>query len=122
MREVLVVDDSRVARSIARRFLEGAGHRVREAASIDEGWAVLLGGSQVDLVLLDWNMPGGNGLELLNRMRAEASTAHVPVVFATSEVDVVHVAYAQEAGANAYITKPFTEARLLEAVDRALLS
>ena len=119
MLDILVVDDSRVARSIARRFLEAGGHRVSEASSVDEGWSLLLGEGQVDLVLLDWNMPGGNGLELLNRMRAEPMTMSVPVVFATSEVDVVHVAYAQEAGANAYITKPFTEEALLAAVHKA---
>lgn len=116
----MVVDDSRVARAIARRFLEAGGYSVIEASSVDEGWSRLLEHPGIGLVLLDWNMPGGNGLQLLTRMRAEESTSRTPVVFATSEVDVVHVSYAQEAGASDYITKPYTHELLLAAVQSAL--
>lgn len=112
MAKVLVVDDSRIARAIARQVLTGAGLDVVEAGSVATALDTL-DSDTVDLILVDWNMPGGNGLDLVYALRARASTATTPIVFATSEADPQRAQYAQEAGANGYIVKPYTGPQLL---------
>lgn len=120
MARVLVVDDSRVARLMSRRLLEKLGHEVTESSSVDEAWQALSGPALVDLVLLDWNMPGGNGLTLVSLMQETTATSRIPVVFATSDTDIIHQEYAAEAGASGYIVKPFTAEQLGQAVQSAL--
>lgn len=119
MADILVVDDSRLARTIARRYLEAANHLVTEAESVHQAWE-LIQASPPDLVLLDWNMPGGNGLELAQLLASQEETLRVPVVFATSEVDVLHQEWAQAAGAQAYLVKPYTAEQLSLVVNSAL--
>lgn len=120
MADVLVVDDSRLARAVARQALTRAGMGVREAGSVAGALEVIHAGVQVDLVLLDWNMPGGNGLELVYALRAETATADLPIVFATSEADPQRAHYAASAGADGYIVKPYRPEQLLAVIEPLL--
>ncbi|WP_428392552.1 response regulator [Lichenicoccus sp.] len=111
-RRVLVVDDSRVVRKIARGMLETAGFAVDEAGDGAEALNRLRA-CPVDAVLLDWNMPVMNGIECLRGLRAEFGDNNPVVILCTTENDPGFIVSAIEAGAQEYIMKPFDEAILL---------
>jgi len=102
----LVVDDSRVIRKVARRILEDLGFEVAEAADGTEalGWCRTV---TPHLILLDWNMPGMNGLEFLKLLRGAPGGDGPRVVFCSAENDLERVREALSAGADEYIMKPF---------------
>ncbi|MGK7867245.1 response regulator [Falsiroseomonas sp. E2-1-a20] len=105
-RHCLVVDDSRVVRKAARRFLEGFGFTVREAADGQEAMEAcreLL----PEIVLLDWNMPVMDGLTFLKAARAEFDADHPVIVLCTTEIGLDRIVTALEAGAQEYVMKPF---------------
>lgn len=106
MNTCLVVDDSRVIRKVARRILEDLGFEVAEAA---DGIEALAWCSAVmpDLILLDWQMPGMDGMEFLLKLRAEPQGHRPKVVFCSAETDLARIREALEAGADEYIMKPF---------------
>ena len=109
--ECLVVDDSRVVRKAARRFLEGFGCQVREA---EDGARALEAcrASLPDLVLLDWNMPVLDGLGFLRAARAEYGPDRPVVMLCTTENTQEKILEALEAGAQEYVMKPFDAAIL----------
>lgn len=102
---VLVVDDDGALRLLFRQALKQAGIGAVEASSGDEALAVLAA-HQVSVVLLDNQMPGTSGLEVLRAIRARAETATLPVVLVTGETEVADRIRGLEAGANDYLTKP----------------
>jgi two-component system chemotaxis response regulator CheY len=106
MKTCLVVDDSRVIRTVARRILEQLDFTVTEAVDGKDA----LGACQKqmpDAVLLDWNMPVMNGLDFLRALRKAPGGDKPVVVFCTTENDMSRIQAAIEAGANEYIMKPF---------------
>ena len=111
-RRVLVVDDSRVVRKIARGMLEAAGFAVDEAADGAEALQRLRE-RPADAVLLDWNMPVMNGIECLRALRTEFGDDNPVVILCTTENDPGSIVSAIEVGAQEYIMKPFDEAILL---------
>jgi two-component system chemotaxis response regulator CheY len=102
----LVVDDSRVVRTVARRILQANGFTVVEA---EDGQKALDACRHAlpDCVLLDWNMPVMNGIEFLRALRAESGPEHPVVVFCTTENDMAFIEQAIENGAQEFIMKPF---------------
>jgi two-component system, chemotaxis family, chemotaxis protein CheY len=106
MKNCLVVDDSRVIRTVARRILEELDFGVREASDGQEALNACRE-KMPDAILLDWNMPVMNGIEFLRALRRERDGTAPIVVFCTTENDVKHISEAMEAGANEYIMKPF---------------
>ena len=112
---VLVVDDNARNRMVIEGHLEAAGHRVVSAAS-GERAVELFEEIQPALVLLDILMPGMDGFELLERLETES-----PVIFITARPDERSRARARQAGAIAYLTKPFQMSALREAL-RSVLS
>jgi two-component system chemotaxis response regulator CheY len=112
MKSCLVVDDSRVVRTVARRILQDLSFEVREATNGQEAMIACL--SQMpDVVLLDWNMPVMNGIEFLRALRAVPGGEAPVVVFCTTESDIAHIRQAIDLGANEYIMKPF-DSEILE--------
>jgi two-component system chemotaxis response regulator CheY len=106
MKNCLVVDDSRVIRTVARRILEELDFGVREAADGQEALSACRA-DMPDAILLDWNMPVMNGIEFLRALRRETGGGEPIVVFCTTENDLKHISEAMQAGANEYIMKPF---------------
>jgi DNA-binding response OmpR family regulator len=87
-------------------LLEAEGYSVRRAASADEAFALAVE-SPPELVLSDVSMPGGDGLALLSRLRAEKKTARVPVILMSGvRADVDDQAEGLEQGADDYLPKP----------------
>lgn len=102
---VLVVDDMPANRSVLCRQLELHNYG---AISVDSGEAALdlISKSHPDIVLLDYMMPNMNGIEVLKRLRADPSTADLPVIMVTARAENQATVDALEAGADDYVTKP----------------
>jgi len=115
MIKALVVDDSRAIRMILRRILTEEGYEVCEAGNGQDALEVMqVEMRAVSLVLIDWNMPGMNGLDLLKQLRLCGELASVKVIMVTTEAELGHMASALEAGADEYVMKPFTKEILRE--------
>ncbi len=114
--EILVVDDDPAIRSALRRALEGAGHVVQEAADAAEGLA-RLDPRATDVVLLDINLPGLDGLDALERFREQAPVT--AVIMVTGEATLANAMRAGQRGAYDFIEKPPDLPHLLGVVAEA---
>jgi diguanylate cyclase (GGDEF)-like protein len=123
---ILVVDDSNVSRLLLQRLLERGGFGPTiGAVSAEESYAILgLDGGEartdVELVLMDVELPGVRGYEACRRLRAEDRLRHVPVLMVTANLGPEHVQEAFNSGARDYIGKPVQEVELLARVGAAL--
>ena len=117
---VLVIDDDRVQLIAARRLLEGAGFRVDEAADGETALAKLVSGHGYSLAILDYSMPGLDGLAVLKRLRSEPATRSLPVIVATAREDEGLEASLMNEGADDYIRKPLVPARFTARVNAVL--
>lgn len=105
----LVIDDSAATRGIIKQMLGGLGFTTFEAGDGREGLARLREVGNMDLVLVDWNMPEMDGIEFLRALRADKFFAALPVVMVSTNNDAEKIAASLEAGANEYVMKPFNE-------------
>jgi two-component system chemotaxis response regulator CheY len=105
----LVIDDSAVTRGIIKQILSPLGFEVFEAGDGREGLDRVRDIGALDLILLDWNMPGMDGIEFLRILRARTALAGLPVMMVSSNNEAANIAASLDAGANEYIMKPFTE-------------
>jgi two-component system chemotaxis response regulator CheY len=111
MKACLVVDDSSVVRLVARRILETMDFAVEEAADGSEALTAC-GVRMPDLVLLDWDMPNRNGLDMLKALRAMPGGDTPMVMFCASQNDPARITEALAAGAAEFVMKPFDGAIL----------
>jgi two-component system, chemotaxis family, chemotaxis protein CheY len=110
MSQAMVVDDSRTIRRILTRTLQDLGYETVEAGNGVEAWDTLRTQSkEVNLILLDWNMPEMTGIEFLRKLRAEPRYAAIKLMMVTTETQCEQMVEALEAGANEYVMKPFTK-------------
>jgi CheY-like chemotaxis protein len=116
---VLVVDDDPNARMLCAINLQLEGLEVLEAADGRRGLARARLESP-DLVVTDVAMPGLNGFELAEALRGDQSTAQIPLIFLSGELDAGSAARAHSLGALAYVTKPFDPPALAKLVAEAL--
>ena len=114
---VMIVDDDDSMRRAARRLVRSFGLGVDTFASAEDFLASGRLGETACLVL-DVHMPGLSGIELQSKLIAEGH--HIPVIFITAFADEKTQARALEAGAYAYLIKPFNEDDLLDGIRRAL--
>lgn len=105
----LVIDDSRTVRTIIRKILTEVGLEVIEAGNGREGLDQLERSPEVDIVLVDWNMPEMNGLEFIVAVRADRAYDPVRIMMVTTETEQEQILRAMKAGANEYLMKPFTK-------------
>jgi len=115
---VVVEDDEDIADSI-RYNLDREGFRVRVAVTSEDALNLILSGPP-SLILLDLNLPGMNGFEICRRLRAETSTASVPILMLTARADETDKVLGLNMGADDYITKPFSMRELVARVNAAL--
>ncbi|MEP4484668.1 MAG: phosphate regulon transcriptional regulator PhoB [Halioglobus sp.] len=109
---VLVVDDEHAIRDMLRMALELAGFDCLEADNIRDAHALIVD-ERPDLVLLDWMLPGGSGVELLRRLKRDEATSEVPVIMLTAKTAEDNLVQGLEVGADDYITKPFAPRELI---------
>jgi DNA-binding response OmpR family regulator len=118
-RRALVVDDDEDNAVIAGSMLRAQGFEVRVAY---DGASALkaVEEERPDLILLDVMMPKMNGLEVLERIRADPRNASIPVILVTAKTQDDDVLAGYKSGADYYITKPFTSRQLLHGIGLVL--
>ncbi|MBT5934960.1 response regulator [Sulfurimonas sp.] len=113
--KLLVVDDSSTMRRIIKNTLARLGYKdIIEGADGVEGWDQINTNPDVDMLITDWNMPEMNGLELVQKVRADDRFSDMPIIMVTTEGGKAEVITALKAGVNNYIVKPFTPQVLKE--------
>ena len=116
---VLLVDDESAIRDMLRMALEIAAFRCLEAENAQEAYTLIVD-RRPDIVLLDWMLPGGSGIELLRRLKRDDTTREIPVIMLTAKTTEDNVIQGLDAGADDYITKPFAPRELIARI-KALL-
>lgn len=116
---ILIVDDDSLNRRLLTKHLERDGHRTTD---VDNGFAALsaLASERPDLVLLDIEMPGVDGIEVLERIKADEELRHIPVIMISGLEDTESIVRCLEAGAEDYLPKPFDPAILRARIDAGL--
>ncbi len=108
MKKILLVDDSRAVRLVGTRMAREIGLEPLEAEDGQKALDVCRETLDIDVILLDWNMPIMDGLTFLKKLREEDREKQPVVVMCTTENDMPRIIEAMSAGANEYIMKPFT--------------
>jgi len=109
---ILVVEDEPITQRLIAANLERAGHRVMRAANVPEAMASI---REVvpDLVLLDWILPNATGVSFARQLRTDQRTRDIPIIMLTGRSQESDKVTGLEAGADDYITKPFSTRELL---------
>ena len=108
---ILVVEDEPQIQELLAVNLEHAGHRVRRAASAEEAEAAIRA-ALPDVLVLDWMLPGESGLSLARRLRSDTRTKDLPILMLTARAMENDKISGLEAGADDYLTKPFSPREL----------
>jgi twitching motility two-component system response regulator PilH len=111
-RRVLIVDDALADRSNLERIVSSAGH----IALLAESGAQAVERAKrdkPDLILMDVNMPDMDGFAATRKIKADADTKHIPVVFVTGKNQKADMAWGQMLGAKGYVTKPYSPEQIL---------
>lgn len=118
-KKILVVDDEFAIRDMLRLALEISDFECIEAENILDAYRLIVD-ERPDVVLLDWMLPGGSGLELLRRLKRSDTTASIPVMMLTAKTAEDNVIQGLDVGADDYMTKPFAPRELIARI-KALL-
>jgi CheY-like chemotaxis protein len=117
--KILIVDDDQDTRQLLKIRLESNGYETAFAA--DAITAVGIAREErPDLILLDFGLPGGDGVVVLERLKTFPALAHIPVIVVSAREPSSTERRATEAGAEAYVQKPIDNAELIAAIRTAL--
>ena len=119
MGSILIVEDNEKNMKLVRDVLQAKGHRTIEAVTGEDG-VRLAKEERPDLVLMDIQLPGINGIEALRQLRADPTTASIPVIAVTASVMASDRRNIVDAGFDGYVGKPLNLKEFLEAVARSL--
>jgi len=115
--QILIADDDNTARLRLKFFLEEFGYQVQECADGESAWAVICGEDAPKMLILDWMMPGLDGLELCHRLRQreleqEGLGDYHYILLLTARSQTDDLIEGMDAGADDYLTKPFNKGEL----------
>lgn len=116
-KHILIVDDDVVSRELARRILTRAGYVCLEAADGRDAITMAVQ-EQPDLILMDYHLPGVDGVEVTTHLHQTAATRHIPIVALSADIYVR--GRFMHAGAVDYLAKPLRSRSLLSIIDMAL--
>jgi len=116
---IMIVDDSKSLRQVVCITLRGAGYDVIEAEDGVEALAKLEG-AKIHLIVCDVNMPNMDGLSFVRELRQLPGHKFIPVIMLTTEGSEEKKNEGQEAGARAWMTKPFVPQQMLTAISKLL--
>ncbi|MAR92677.1 MAG: phosphate regulon transcriptional regulator PhoB [Pseudomonadota bacterium] len=117
--KILIVDDEEAIREMISVSLELAGFQWIEAENGQEAHSRIVD-ERPDLVLLDWMLPGVSGIELARRLKREETTAEIPVIMLTAKTEEDNKIQGLDAGADDYVTKPFSTRELISRINAVL--
>lgn len=116
---ILIVDDFESSRNILGRTLEFAGYKVLHGSD-GENAMTKLDGTRIDLIITDLNMPGMDGINLIKNLRKTINYKFTPVILLSTNGKSDKQEQAKQAGATAFIEKPFQVEAFLENVKRII--
>ncbi len=116
---ILVVEDEPAIQELISATLQHAGHRVMRAYSAEEA-VPLVNGTLPDVVLLDWMLPGMNGIQFARRLRGEDRTRELPIIMLTARGEEQDKVAGLDSGADDYLTKPFSPRELVARIKAVL--
>jgi two-component system, OmpR family, phosphate regulon response regulator PhoB len=116
---ILVVEDEPAIVELIAVNLEHAGHEVLRAANVKEAEQHLRG-ALPDVVLLDWMLPGESGLSFMRRLRADKRSRELPIILLTARAGEPDKLAGLDAGADDYLTKPFSNKELIARIKAVL--
>jgi len=116
---VLAVEDEEAIRDMLSFSLERDGHTVIAVPSVVHAKHVLSAGT-VDIALVDWMLPGSSGLEFVRTIRASDATRSLPIIMLTARTEEDDIAAGLDAGADDYVTKPFSPKELNSRINALL--
>jgi len=119
MSKILVVDDSLTIRNLVKSLFEATGADVETAEYGVEGLEVFANQCP-DLVIADVNMPRLNGVQMIEAIRQGNGDSAVPIVVLTTETSAEYKVILREAGASAWVAKPYNDDILLQVVGQFL--
>ncbi|NOS75376.1 MAG: response regulator [Methyloglobulus sp.] len=117
---IMIVDDSASMRQVIGIALKDAGYDLIEAGDGKEALSKL-DGTKIHLIVSDINMPNMDGITFVKEVKQLAKYRFTPIIMLTTEVNQAKKDAAKEAGAKAWVTKPFQPKTLLEAVSKLIL-
>lgn len=120
--KILVVDDSRIMRNIVKNSLsrhKDANYEFVEASNGIDAFNIIER-EKINLLLVDWNMPQLNGLDLVKELRALPKHVKLPIIMITSEAAKYNVIEAVKAGVNDYLIKPIKDDDLMAKIEQLL--
>jgi CheY-like chemotaxis protein len=117
---VLVVEDDPDQRALADLRVSMAGYKVRVADSVKAFLQTMLDEGAPDLLLLDVELPDGDGFEVLAKMRRHQAFGSLPIVMLTAKNDAADIGKGLVLGADGYVTKPYTKNILADVIRRVL--
>jgi two-component system cell cycle response regulator DivK len=118
---VLIIEDNPANMKLAVLLLHNVGHIALSAVDAETGIAVARA-DQPDLILMDIQLPGMDGLTATGLLKQDATTAHIPIIALTAMAMKADQEKSQIAGCDAYIAKPLRYAELHAAIDALLLT
>lgn len=115
IRKILVVDDSKTELMVLSDLLGKNGYTVSTAENADEAFR-RLGEEKPDLILMDVVMPNLNGFQATRAIAKDPETGHIPIILVTTKDQETDKVWGMRQGAKAYLTKPFSEVELSDAI------
>jgi two-component system, chemotaxis family, chemotaxis protein CheY len=116
---ILIVDDSASMRQVVGIALKDAGYDLIEAGDGNEALKKL-DGTKIHLIISDINMPNMDGISFVREVKQNPKYKFTPIIMLTTEVNQAKKDAAKEAGAKAWVTKPFQPKNLLDAVSKLI--
>ena len=112
---ILIVEDNEKNRKLVRDVLQFKGYRTIDAETGEVGVALAME-HKPDLILMDYHLPGIDGIEAFRRIRADSATAHIPIVAVTASAMPEEAKKMKEAGFDGFQTKPINVKEFVQSV------
>ncbi|MDH5257359.1 MAG: phosphate regulon transcriptional regulator PhoB [Gammaproteobacteria bacterium] len=119
VQKVLLVEDELAIRQMLLFVLQDSGFEVLQAQNTQEAMQCI-SENAIDLLILDWMLPGISGVELCSRLKKESAYKHIPVIMLTAKAEEDDKIQGLNAGADDYLTKPFSPRELIARINAVL--
>ena len=119
MNTILLVEDEKPIRSMLDFALKKAGYQTLEAEDASQT-RVLLENNEPDLILMDWMLPDASGVDIIRTLKSQDSTRQIPIIMLTAKTEESNKISGLNAGADDYVTKPFSPKELIARIQAVL--